>query len=211
MSTARIIRRPAGRASATTEKSTPSKAKWIIAAVVVLLMAAAAWAFFPEGKDPHVAKIEELRAQMEGATDEKRRELGRQMREEFRNVPEDVRDRMFEDRRRQWEAREQKELNDFFALAPAQQIAEIDEDIKEEEERRKRWEQRRAERGNRQGNAQGGQGGRGGGNRGAGRDSLERRKSYLDNTSPTSRAQRSEYRRMREERRKQLGLPPRRR
>jgi hypothetical protein len=211
MSTARIIRRPGARPLGTSEKASSGKMKWIIAAVVVLLAGVAAWAFMPERKDPHVARIEELRSQMQGATDDQRRELGRQMREEFRNLPEDVREKMFEDRRREWEAREQKQLNDFFALTPAQQIARLDEDIKEDEERRKRWEQRRAERGNRQGNGQGGP--RGGWNRGGrgGRDSLERRKGYLDKSTPLARAQRSEYRRMREQRREKLGLPPRRR
>jgi hypothetical protein len=102
-------------------------------------------------------------------------------------------------------------LNDFFALSPAEQVARIDEQIKEDAQDERQRAERRARNGNGQGQA-----GNGGGNRGdranrASRDSLERRKGYLDRTSPQTRAQRSEYRRLREQRRQQLGLPPRRR
>lgn len=213
MNNARVIRRPNARpiGTATGEKTTSSggKTKWIIAIVVLLLLSALAWAFMPERKDPHLAKIDELRAQMEGATDVQRRELWGQMREEFRNLPEETRRQMFDERRQRWEAREQKFMNDFFSKTPAEQIALLDEQIDEEQERRQRRAQQ-GDRGDRRGgNAQGG-GGRGNGGRGRGnRDSLERRKGYLDSTSPMSRAQRSEYRRMREERRKERGLPPR--
>ena len=165
-------------------------------------------------KDPALAKIEEIRAQMEAAPEARRREFFGQMRDEFKNLRPESREQLRDEWRERGEARDQKRLNDFFAKTKAQQIAEINEQIKEEEQRRKERDQRRAQDGNRGGNqARGGPGNaqRGGdGNRGSrGRgDSLERRKSYLDSTTPQARAQRSEYRSMREARRKELGLPP---
>jgi uncharacterized membrane protein YgcG len=221
MNHARVIRRPTSRGAGTaaSEKSSGGKARWIIAAIVLLLLAGGAWAFLP-GKDPALAKIEEIRAQIEQAPEAQRRELFGQMRDEFKNLRPESRDQMRDQWRQRGEAREQKFYNDLFSKTTAQQIAQVDQQIKEEEQRRQEREQRRAQDGNRRGdqgrggpgNAQrGGNGNRGGdGNRGSrGRgDSLERRKSYLDNTTPQARAQRSEYRRMREERRQALGLPP---
>jgi hypothetical protein len=123
--------------------------------------------------------------------------------------------------RQRWEAREQKQMNDFFALSRDEQIKKIDEDIREDEREDRERAQRRAQRqanGQNGQNRSGGPGGAGGGPPGGGdrgnrgnRDSLERRKGYLDNTTPQARAQRSEYRRMREERRQAMGLPPRNR
>jgi hypothetical protein len=213
MSHARVIRRPVSQTTAKTagEQSSGRKAtKWIVAGLILLLMAVAAWGYLPEAKDPNLAKIEQLREQMDGATDEQRRELWGQMREAYRSLPEDARQQLSDQRRQRWEAREQKFLNEFFAMTPAEQIAKVDEQLKQEEERRKQWAQRRAQR-----SQQGNQGARNGGQRGGrgrgSRDSLERRKSYLDRTSPQTRAQRSEYRRMRDARRQALGLPDRRR
>jgi hypothetical protein len=186
------------------------KARWIIAAVILLLLALAAWAFLPT-TDPALARIQEIRQQLDDAPPEQRRELFGQMREEYRNLSDEDREQLRDEWRGRWEAREQKMLNDFFALSPAEQVARIDEQIKEDAQDERQRAERRARNGNGQGQA-----GNGGGNRGdranrASRDSLERRKGYLDRTSPQTRAQRSEYRRLREQRRQQLGLPPRRR
>lgn len=215
MSNARVIRRPNARPLGTTagKKSSGGKKKWIISTVILLLMAVAAWALVPAGPDPAVARVQGLRDQMENAAPEQRRELWGKLREEYRNLPEEDREQMWSERRQLWEAREQKFLNEFFAMTPAEQMAKIDEQLEEDEERRKRWAERRSQQGDRQ--ARGGQ--RGGGRDGfrgrgrSGRSSIERRKGYLDRTTPQTRAQRSEYRRLRAERREQLGLPARRR
>lgn len=212
-------RRPNVRASArkSSEKSSGGKAKWVIAAILILLMALGAWAFLPS-EDPALARIHEIRDQMDSATPEQRRELFGQMREEYSNLSEESREQLRDEWRDRWEAREQQRLNEFFALSPPERIAKIDEQIREEEQRRQQRAERRA-RGGQQSGARGpgGPGGGGGPGRGdrAGRanrsnsDRLERRKRYLDRTAPQTRAQRSEYRRMRAERRKQLGLPSR--
>ncbi len=215
MSNARVIRRPATRptASSKSEGSASGKLKWIVSVALLLLLAVGAWAYFP-GEDPALARIHEIRDQMEGATDAQRRELFGTMRKEFENLSPDARDQLRDEWRQRWEAREQENLNKFFAMSPQEQIAHLDEDIKREEERRKAWQRRRAESGGDSGarGNRGGGPGMGGGGRGRGsRDSSDpnaRRKSYLDNTTPQSRAMRSEYRHQREERRRQLGLPP---
>jgi hypothetical protein len=216
----RIIK--SSRPSAKSSGDSSGKKKWVVIAALFLLFAGVgAWAMSSR-TDPHVLRVQELRVQMENAPPEQRRELWGQMRQEFEQMPEASREALFEDRRKEWEAREDKYMTEFFAKTKQEQIAEIDKRIDESEKRRKEREKRRAQgnngnRGDRGQLAQaggngGGGGGRGpgggGGQRGAGgRDSLERRKGYLDKSSPDSRAQRGAYRRMMEERRAQRGLP----
>jgi len=220
-SSPRIIQ-PRPRAAKPTKESS-GKTKWVVLALLILLFAGVgAWAMSSR-PDPHVAKVQELRAQMENATPEQRRELWGQMRQEFEQMPEASREALFAERRAREEAREQKYMDEFFAKSPKDQIAEIDKRIDESERRRKEREARRAQGGNRGGGPQfgqnggggpggpGGPGGRGGGGFGRGgdgRDSLARSKRYLDNSTPDSRAQRGAYRRMYEDRRAQRGLPP---
>jgi hypothetical protein len=201
------VRRPVPSGKAPSESS-GGKRKWIITAVVLLLLAAAAWAFIPN-EDPALARIQEIRAQIDTAPPEQRRELFGQMRQEFENLAPESREQLRDEWRKRWEAREQKQMNDFFALSPAEQVKEIDEDIREDIERDKQRAQRRAQR---QASGQGNAGGGGRGDRRASRsgfDMAQRRKNYLDNTTPQARAQRSEYRRMRDERRQAMGLPAR--
>lgn len=202
MNHARATRRPSAR---TAKESAPRKGlKWIAALLILLLMGVTAWAYLPEGKHPSLVKIEELRGQMAGASEEQQRELWQQLREAYRELPEEQREQARDERRQRWEARERRFYDEFFAMTADEQIEKLDEQIQESEERARQREARRAERGD-----QGARGRRGGRGRGA-RGSLERRKRYLDRTPPTTRAQRSEYRRMRAARRKALGLPERR-
>ncbi len=209
MNNTRVIRRPVA-AKSTSEKSSGGKSKWIVAILLLLMMAGIAYAFIPR-RDPALAKIEEIRGQMEGATDGQRRELWGQMRQEMENLSPEARDQMREEWGQRREAQQMEQLSKFFDLSPQEQIKEIDEGLKREAERRKQRAQRpnrgggdRADRG-----AGGGRGDRGRGGRG-GRDNSgdpnARSKRYLDNTTPQARAMRSEYRRMREERRQRLGL-----
>jgi hypothetical protein len=211
----RVVR--SARSAGKSAGESSGKKKWIVIAALFLLFAGVgAWAMSSR-PDPHVQRVQELRAQMENAPPEQRRELWGQMRQEFEQMPEASREAMFEERRQREEVRESKYMAEFFAKSKKEQIAEIDKRIDESEKRRKEREQRRAQRGNagsgggnRAQLAQATGGGPGGG-RGPGsgnRDSLQRRKSYLDKSSPDSRAQRGAYRRMYEERRAQRGLPP---
>jgi hypothetical protein len=205
MATGRVIRRAHVGGKSANEKTSSGKMKWVIMALV-LLMAGAAYAFLPS-RDPALARIESIRGEMDGADDAKRRELWGQMRQEFDNLTPESREKMREDWGARREAREDKRMSEFLALSPQEQIKELDEDIKRDAARRKEWEKRRSERGNGNGGgARGGPGGRGGRGRDTSGDPNARRKSYLNNTSPQSRAMRGEYRRMREERSRVLGL-----
>lgn len=227
MSTTRAVR-PANRAGGSSrgkaESESGGKKKWILLLMLLLLSISGlgAWAMTTR-RDPNLVKAQELRAQMENATPEQRRELRGQMRETIENMSEPAREQFFEAGRKDWEAREAKRMDEFFAKPYAEQIKEIDKQIDRDEQRRKDWEKRRQANGG-QGTAGaggpgggGGRGGPGGGGRGGpgggrgGRNldpaaQLARSKNYLDRTSPESRAQRGEYRRMMQDRRTARGL-----
>jgi uncharacterized membrane protein YgcG len=223
--------RPAKRV--TKSSSSDGKSTWkrvaVVMAILLLIVGGSAYAYMSR-PDPALARIDSLRAQMDGADEAQRRELRSKMGEEFRNLSPESREVLRDQMEARWMEREQKHLAEFFALSPADQIKKIDEEIKEEERRRKEWEQRRAQRGKEGGERRargeggpgggpgftgGGGGGPGGerGGRGGGRtsngDPNARSKRYLDRTPAPTRAMRAEKARMREERRRQLGYPPR--
>ena len=230
MNNSRALRRPAtsGRSASKSESKSGcsesgGKAKWLVLAFLVLLFSGlGAWAM-TSGEDPQLTKVKEMRAQLETAPEGQRRELWGQMRQEMEKLPEAAREALFADRRQEWEARENKQMQEFFSKSRAEQIALIDKQIDDSEKRRAERDRRRA-----QGQANGGDrgrggpggpgGGRGGPGAGGGRGGrgatdpaarMERTRNYLDKTSPESRAQRSEYRRMSDERRQARGLPTR--
>jgi uncharacterized membrane protein YgcG len=219
MSQARVISRPRPSARGKVKAESGGKKKWVVLALLfLLLLGLGAWAM--SGPDPGVAKIQALRAEIDNASGDQRRALWGQMREEMEKLPEAAREQLFAERRQEWETRENKRMTEFFAMPRDQQIAAIDKQIDD-------WEKRRKERAQRQqngaqANGQGGRGGPGGGfgpgggggrggGGGAGRSTdpsaaLQRGKNYLDRSSPESRAQRGEYRRMVQDRRQQRGL-----
>ncbi|MBI3838376.1 MAG: hypothetical protein HY288_10650 [Planctomycetia bacterium] len=188
--------------------------RWVLLALTLLLTTTAAWAWLRT--DPQLAKVQALRAQIdaEDLPREKRRELFGQMREEMEKLSPEVRKSLFADRRKEWQKRQQQQMREFFALPKDQQIAMLDKQI----DRRGRGWGRGGPNGGPPGgggpsaNAQGqggpgGFGGPGGGPRGgSGLDSMQRRKDYLDNTTPEFRAQMTEYRRMMQQRRTQRGV-----
>lgn len=149
--------------------------------------------------------------------------------EAVRQVPEAYRDQARNELGRLFEARETAEVNSFFAMRPEQRAAELDRRIQAEEERRKAWEERRKaweeRRGDRSEQATGrpgGTAGTGGGGRspqaggtsvGSGgwgsrteESRMQRSKARIDQTTAESRARRTEYRRLKDQRRIQLGL-----
>ena len=146
------------------------------------------------------------------------------MREEFETMSPEARHALFSDRAKEFESRERRRMDEFFAKPAAEQIAAIDKEIDRDEARRKRWQERQAQGGGQtaeaSGRGSGGPGGPGGGRGGPGGgrggwgggrggNSAQRQKSYLDRTSPIDRAQRNEYRRMRNARRAQRAGCPR--
>jgi uncharacterized membrane protein YgcG len=196
------------------------KTKWtLLALVLLLLISAAAWAFWTPGEDPQITKIHELRAQIEAAPSEERRALFGQMREEFQKLSPEARDALFADRRQEWQSRQRKRMGEFFAMSYAQQIASIDKEIDDRERRRARREQSQGSSGGRPnfqgqgggpgggppGGGPGGPGGRGGGGDRAS-DPVQRRKDFLDNTTPIERAQMAAHREMVQQRRTQRGM-----
>jgi hypothetical protein len=192
------------KSTASTNKST-KRAVWAI--LLLLLLVAVIWAMWTPGKDPQIAKIQDLRAKMEDASGEQRDQMRQQLREEFRKLSPEARRAMFAER---WQQRERNRMGEFFAMSYAEQIAAIDKDIDRQNERRKRWEQRQAQ--DQQSNSQSQNGGNGNGGRGGGwgggtpQDRLQRQKAYLDNTTPIEREQRAQYRQLQQQRRTQRGV-----
>ena len=99
-------------------------------------------------------------------------------------------------------------IDAYFSLPPQKRQAELDRQIRQEEMMRKAFDAAGAVAGALGGGA-GGQAG-GGPPRGGSDDDRNRwRKEMLDRTTPEQRARYVEYRRAMDERRTQLGLPPR--
>jgi hypothetical protein len=199
-----------------------NKKRWFLLVLILLLSTTGAWAWFRT--DPQLAKVQALRAQMqsEDLTREQRRELFGQMREEMDKLSPEVRKSLFADRRKEWQKRQTQEMRDFFALPKDKQIAELDKQIDRRGRRGRggpngggppggRGQQNANGGGqngqNGQGGANNGPGGPGGGGFGGrGLDSMDRRKNYLDNTTPEFRAQMGQYRQMMQQRRTQRGV-----
>jgi hypothetical protein len=156
--------------------------------------------------------------------------------EQARAVPEPYRRAVWQDMGRLFEARESAEVQSFFRMPAAERQAELDRRIKAEEQRRQARDAARAQGGDR-GPRGGGTppGGRpsaggptgavpatgtagtagGGGTQRGGRgwteeDRNRRYKASIDRSTPEQRAMRTEYRRLMQERRTQLGLSNRR-
>lgn len=143
-----------------------------------------------------------------------------------RDLPPDLRRQANRDVGRLIAAREQAELDSYFNLPPERRQAELDRRIKADEDRRKAREAARAERESQRSEPPAGAsaaagpgaaaGGRNGPPTGGGRgrsmtedERNARSKRRIDRSSPDERARRTEYRRAIDERRTQLGLPPR--
>jgi hypothetical protein len=194
------------------------KKKWILALIVLLSLAGGAGAYYAFRTDPKVAKVLDLGKQMEGLPREERGKLFGEMRAAMEDLTQEQRDQirrqMFN--RGDWRAREQKRMNEFFALSKKERMKSLDKEIDAMVKRQKDREKRRREaqqlaQANGQSGGQGGgggggnqQGGRGGGGTG---DRGQDRRLGLDNSSASQQAQSSEYRRMMANRMAQRGIP----
>jgi uncharacterized membrane protein YgcG len=197
----------------------------LIAAAVALLLMGAGLSYFllrspaPNGKPAEVAKFVGSDAfdALPAAKQQEYFDAIEKNRDAYRALPEEQRRLVWEAAR---EARENQELDKFAKMNPDEQKKFVDERIKEEEARRKQWQDRATSRpagqggpgggwgqgGPGGGGGQGGPGGRGGGPGGRG-FSAERQKARLENQSPQRRATAALMRAMIAERRVQLGLP----
>lgn len=175
-----------------------NKKKWTIVLIVMLLLGGSVWAFGFR-KHPALARMEEIRTQLdaEGLSRDQRRALYREMGQQFEQLPESTQNELRAKRDSEWQARYARHMDEFFAKSPAERRKALDAEIDRDERRAKR--------------SKGGDAGRGGGGGGGGRggDSLQRRKDFLNRSTPDSRAKMTEHRRQRDERRAQRGLPPR--
>jgi len=192
-----------------------SKRKTGIAAVVVLLLiAAAAWAFWPRA-DAQVEKIKRMQDDM-FAGGRPNPDQFSQFRKEMEDLSPEQRHEVHEHMRDQMERRMDKQIDDYFALPPEKRKESLDKQIRDQESRRKEWEKRRGQAGQGQGGAgqtpppgagQNASGGPPGGRNSGGEARSDRRNRMLDNTSPEQRAKRDAYRAAMQQRRIELGLP----
>jgi hypothetical protein len=187
------------------------KRRWLLLALL-LLLGVGYVSYRAFATDPDVEKVKELRQELaaKDLTPEQRRELFGQLREAMgRLSPEQRREAqraMAEEGRKRMAA----DMQRYAAMSPAEKTRFLDERIKRTEERRRQAQA---------GQAPGGSGLRGGpGQAGASaagtnrpapsaaeRD--QRRRQWLDDTTPEFRAQLDQYRKDMQARRQQLGLP----
>ena len=198
------------------------KKKWILIALLILLLFGGT-AGRASGEDPQVAKIRALREQIEIAPEDQRRDLFRQMREEFETMSPEARMPCSPTAPRSsrvanaggWMSSLPSRLPSRSPRSTRKSTATRHAANGGKSGRRKAAVKPRRLSGRGSGGPGGPGGGRGGpgGGRGGwgggrGGNLAQRQKSYLDRTSPMDRAQRDEYRRMRDARRAQRGLPP---
>jgi hypothetical protein len=186
--------------------------RWAALVLLLLGVGGLAWAVRP---DPHLARAQALQKELFGP--------------DAKNLSPDERKARFAEYRAQvkhltddqkWELsapmreKQQAEMDRYFALSPKEKVKYLDERIDRAEKMKKEWETKKG-----QGKAGGVKGGgppggaKGGGSGGRPARSPEevekRRKQMLDRTTPEQRAQRDQYRKDMDARRRQRGLPTR--
>jgi hypothetical protein len=174
--------------------SIENRRRWVLIVGIMLLTAAGIGAYWLLLPDPQFVKVMELREMLtseetRGLPREKRRELFAEFRQEAAKLTPQQRRQMWADRANRFQER----LEKFSKASQQERTAMLDEQIKREEEFRR--------------NSQGFTGGNRGGS-GSPEDREQRRRQWLDNTSPEQRALLAEFRQQLQQRRQQLGLPP---
>ena len=184
------------------------KKKTIIGVIAVLFIAiGAAWAMgYFHRTDPAFAELQQLRDQMRTAPEADRQGLRDQFRQKMEGLTDDQRREFFQSNRGQFRQDMRRQMNEFFAMSPADQKKRLDEMIDRNIKRQKD----RAAQGGGQGGPGGGGGFGGGGNRTAQTDGQreQRQKSRLDNSDPVERAQQDKFRQMMGDRMQQRGIQP---
>lgn len=191
-----------------------NKRVWFFAVPLLLIGGGIAWAMFRP--DPAMARVRELGQQAfdrsREMTDEERRDAFREHREAVEQLSDEQRAQLREEFEQRGMERFEQHMDEFFAMTTEEQNEHLDEQI----ERMERWSERRERPEAREGGGPPGggrgQAGRGGPGRGSTLDANARQQrsvDRLDRTSPKFRAKMTEYRRRMEERRAELGYPPR--
>jgi HAMP domain-containing protein len=205
-------------------KTLRSYKRVMIATALLLLLAGAAAAWFFRS-DP-VERVRQLGQKLasKDLSAEERKQIGKQFRDEIKQLTPEERKRLRADRQKKFEDK----LARFFKLSKAEQIKELDKDIDRMQSRRKRWQEEAKQgggfgadgprgggldRGNStvsntqaDGAATGGQGGSGGWQSRSPEQREAFRQMMLDNTSPQFRGQMAEYRQMLGNRMQQRGV-----
>jgi hypothetical protein len=185
-----------------------NKKKLAVILGLLVLAGAVAWAYWPPGQDPQIAKVaalqEKLFSGQPGPPTPERREAFEEFRREAEKLTPEQRMQMMRDNPPPFMRQMQKNVRDYFDLSDADKKKALDKQIDEMERFRKQMESRRD--GERRG-----RGGPGGGFRGFGGDpsrAQQFRKDMLNNTNPMDRAMFGEYMSQLQRRRDQRGLPP---
>jgi hypothetical protein len=179
------------------------KRKSICGVIVILLVAAAAWAFGVFGStDAAVAKLQNLREQMsdQSLSDAQRDVLRDQFRDHLRTLSDEQRRAFFDANGNQWRGRMGQRMTEFFAMSPVDQRQQLDEMIDRMRQPRPQRPQNAARDG------RGAAPGRGNWANMTESQRDERSKRRLDRTSATQRAQMTEFRRRLVERAKERGI-----
>lgn len=186
--------------------------KTVIAILVVLGMAAVAYAFLPAGPDPDVVRVQQMQEKLfdpnAKMSDDDRMKGFRELGEASRSLTDEQRMQVM--RENPMAKRMRQSVVDYFNLPEKDRVALLDKHIDEMEKMRKDFEKRMKDRQAKGGGPPGGPGngpprGFGGG---PGGDRNAMRKKMLDNTSPQERAMFSEYFKQMSDRRQARGLPP---
>lgn len=176
-----------------------------LALVLLLLLIGVVWGYRHQRATQNLAKFEALTQAMATAgnlPEVQRQELRTSMRSAMQQLSPDQRNRYFAQQRQ----RRTVEMKRVIGLPRRERNTILDREIKQAEERRKQMQQ-----------AQKAPGKSGSGSSAAGGKSArpldpaqreQRSKQRLDMTTPEERAVSSEYRKLLNERRGQLGLPP---
>lgn len=179
------------------------KRKLTIGVVVILALAAGAWALgLFGGTDPAVANLQEMANQAfdSNMPEAQQDQLRDQFRQQIRSLTPEQRDAFFDANRGRWMERAEQRMDEFFAMSQQEQQKRLDEILS-------RMSQPREDRGREAGRGdRGDRGGRGGWQNMTEAQREERSKRRLDGTSPKMRAQMSEFRKKLADRAKQRGM-----
>jgi hypothetical protein len=177
-----------------------NRKRWGIMGGVALLLLGLGVAYWWLRPDPALAHLRALRDQLAEASlgGDQRRELWGQFRQEVRQLSPDQRGQLFADRGQRFKER----LAQYSKLPKNERVAFLNQEIDRMEAARKEWEK------NRPPDAQAGAA-RARDNRFRGDEEREqRRRAFLDRTTPEERVQLAEFRKDMNQLRQQRGLPP---
>lgn len=195
-----------------------SGGKWLALAGALALAAGGVWSYQYLGAEDPLEKVQQMRAELmsESAANlspEERRQKWEEFRREADKLTPEQRDSLWDEQRQRFQQR----IDHFFTLSAEEQVLYLDAEIDRWEARRQEWAQRRAA-----GEASNRRPGGEATTTGDGQVSAERaspntstsdpeaaenrRRAWLDRTTPQQRARFAEYMRRMSERRRERGL-----